>query len=126
MGNTSTDRSAQMASAITSTGMVLLIGFDQLEQPQLGMPFAGARCEHLPYALVQAALSSIQCVDMIVSPLLTDEFDAMDLAQQLQLGGYRGLYVVVTPVLPDTEIIRREIAAHCPKLTVHMIPRARH
>ncbi|NDK33441.1 hypothetical protein [Rhodovulum sulfidophilum] len=90
------------------------------------MPFIGARCEHLPYDLVQAALSSLQGIEMIVSPLLTDQFDAMDLAQQLQLGGYRGLYVVVTPVLPNTEIVRREIAALCPGMTVQMIPRTRH
>jgi len=126
MGNTGTDRSAQMAPGVDRNGMALLIGFDRVGQSQLGMPFIGARCEHLPYDLVQAALSSLQGIEMIVSPLLTDQFDAMDLAQQLQLGGYRGLYVVVTPVLPNTEIVRREIAALCPGMTVQMIPRTRH
>ncbi|MBL3568430.1 hypothetical protein DSD19_11030 [Rhodovulum sp. BSW8] len=107
-------------------GMALLIGFDRVDQPEIGMPFASARVERLPYGLVQAALSSVQSVDMVVSPLLTEQFDAMDLATQLELGGYRGLYVVVTPVVPNPEIIRREIAALCPGITVQLIPRARH
>ena len=105
--------------------LALMIGFGPDEHPEIGMPFSGARCESLPFALLHAALACAPWADFVVSPLVTEQFDAMELAHQLSLGGYRGRYVVVTPALPDPAIIRREIAQHCPGLTVDLIPRAR-
>ncbi|WP_165910115.1 hypothetical protein [Rhodovulum bhavnagarense] len=53
-------------------------------------------------------------------------FDALDMASQLALGGYRGRYMVVTPALPRPEMIRVEIAQLCPGTTVELVRRARH
>ncbi|MGC9418434.1 MAG: hypothetical protein ACP5EN_05610 [Rhodovulum sp.] len=105
--------------------LALLIGFHSDERPELGMPFAGARCESLPYALLHAALACAPEAEFVVSPLLTEQFDALDLAVQLALAGYRGRYVIVTPSLPEPDIIRQEIDQLCPGLTVDLIPRAR-
>lgn len=92
----------------------------------MGMPFSAARCERLPYALLHAGLASAPWTDVVVSPLVTELFDAMDLAHQLALGGYRGRYMVVTPALPRPDIIRGEIAQLCPGLSVELVQRARH
>ncbi|TCP40982.1 hypothetical protein [Rhodovulum marinum] len=105
--------------------LALMVGFHRDERPELGMPFAGARCESLPYALLHAALACAPATDYVVSPLLTEQFDALDLAVQLALAGYRGRYIVVTPALPEPDIIREEIEQLCPGLTVELIPRAR-
>jgi hypothetical protein len=105
--------------------LALMIGFGPGERPEIGMPFSGARCEPLPFALLHAALACAPWADYVVSPLVAEQFDAMDLAHQLSIGGYRGRYVVVTPALPDPAIIRREIAQICPGLEVDLIPRAR-
>ncbi|MCO8144370.1 hypothetical protein NHN26_03935 [Rhodovulum tesquicola] len=105
--------------------MALLVGFDQEDHPEHCMPFAAGRCEKLPYALLHAALACVPWADYVVSPLVSDHFDALDLAAQLELAGYRGRYVVVTPALPAPHMIRREIEQLCPGLTVELIPRAR-
>ncbi|WP_132695874.1 hypothetical protein [Rhodovulum steppense] len=89
------------------------------------MPFSAGRCESLPYALLHAALACVPWADYVVSPLVGDQFDALDLAAQLELAGYRGRYMVVTPSLPAPGVIRREIEQLCPSLTVELIPRAR-
>lgn len=104
----------------------LLIGFAPGECPGYGMPFAAARCERLPYALLHAGLARAPWAAYVISPLMTEQFDALDLASELALAGYRGHYLVVTPALPRPAIIRREIAQLCPGLTVELIPRARH
>jgi len=106
--------------------LAILVGFHGGERPELGMPFAGSRCESLPYALLHAALACAPSADYVVSPLMTEQFDALDLAVQLSLAGYRGRYVVVTPSLPAPHVIRHEIEQLCPGLTVELIPRARH
>ncbi|MBN2907216.1 MAG: hypothetical protein JXJ18_10955 [Rhodobacteraceae bacterium] len=106
--------------------LALLVGFDPEARPELGMPFATARCERLPYALLHAVLATAPWAQYVVSPLVTEQFDAMDLANELSLGGYRGRYLVVTPALPDPALVRREIAQLAPGLSVQLIPRARH
>lgn len=105
--------------------LALLIGFHENDRPELGMPFAAARCESLPFALLHAGLACAPAADYVVSPLVTDQFDALDVAVQLSLAGYRGRYLVVTPALPAPHIILHEIQQFCPGLTVELVPRAR-
>lgn len=105
--------------------LAILVGFHRGERAELGMPFASARCESLPYTLLHAALACAPSADYVVAPLVSEQFDALDLAVQLSLAGYRGRYVVVTPPLPAPHVIRQEIEQLCPGLTVELIPRAR-
>ncbi|MBK1634410.1 hypothetical protein [Rhodovulum adriaticum] len=116
----------RQSSTLTTHAIALLIGFDQEDRVELGMPFSVARCERMPFALLHAGLASAPWTDLVVSPLVGPGFDTMDLAYQLSLGGYRGRYMVVTPALPRPEIIRSEIAQLCPGLQVELIRRARH
>ncbi|GAA0292731.1 hypothetical protein [Rhodovulum strictum] len=105
--------------------MALLVGFQDDDRPEHCMPFAAARCETVPYALVNAALSCVPWVDYVVAPLVNAQFDALDLAAQLSSAGYRGRFIVVTPALPAPNVIRQEIEQLCPGLTVELVPRAR-
>lgn len=120
------ETTAGLARHPSAPPLALLIGFGQDERPEVGMPFGDARCERLPYPLLHAVLACAPWVDYVVSPLVTNQFDALDLAAQLVMGGFRGRYVVVTPALPAPAIVRQEIEALCPGLSVEVIPRARH
>ncbi|SIO19786.1 hypothetical protein SAMN05444722_0790 [Rhodovulum sp. ES.010] len=116
---------APTAFRAMAPSVALLVGFGGESRPELGMPFAHARCERLPFALLHAALACAPETDFVASPLVCRQFDALDMATQLALAGYRGRYVVVTPALPAPGIIRQEIRQLCPGLEVELIPRAR-
>lgn len=127
MEHTGPERTRSVTQSETAGGMALLVGFEQIEKPELmGQPFTGTRCERVTQDTLDAALSAPEHIDIVATPLLTERFDAVDIALQLERSGFRGLYVVVTPVLPNLEIIRREIAAHCPSLRVQLVPSVRH
>lgn len=84
------------------------------------------RCEFLPFTLLHAALSLAPFTDHVVSPLVAEHFDAMDMAHELERAGFRGTYSVIVPALPRPEIIARELRQICPGLDVQLIPRASH
>lgn len=52
--------------------------------------------------------------DVVLSPLFSAQFDAIDLAEKLQDLGYRGRYRALAVGLPKPAIVRREIAAVAP------------
>jgi len=120
-------QATQVEAVPNGIALALLIGFQTTEDNSvMGLPFAEARCERLPFTLLHAALACAPGADFVVSPLVGEDFDAMDVAHELQRAGYRGRYVVVTPALPNPAIIRNEIRQACPGLTIELIPRARH
>lgn len=104
----------------------LLIDIVPDELSALGAPLPALRLETLPFALTHAALARAPWADFVASPLVAQHFDALDLACELDLAGYTGKYLVLTPPLPRPEIIQREIAQLCPDLTVELRARARH
>lgn len=59
--------------------------------------------------------------DIILSPLLCAAFDCLDLAQVLHSISFRGRYRVVTPTLPEPDIIVAEIKFLCPTLDFSFI-----
>ncbi|NNV46977.1 hypothetical protein GTA62_10725 [Roseobacter sp. HKCCD9010] len=58
---------------------------------------------------------------LILSPLVTPMFDALDMAQFLTESGYRGRYLALVDKLPSANLIRREVAAQSPDLNFDMI-----
>lgn len=54
--------------------------------------------------------------DYVISPLVTRDFDAIELACALDLAGFSGRYRATTGALPDRALIRQEISACCPGL----------
>jgi hypothetical protein len=63
----------------------------------------------IPFASLNATTLAHHRPDIIVTPLLCAEFDIMDIADRLGSVGYRGALIAVTPPLPDTEAVTREI-----------------
>lgn len=113
-------------SATTAEPLALLVGMDATDLPVRKSAFTDVRTETLPYALIHAVLASAPWADFVISPLVSEQFDAFDLATELMRGGYRGTYLVVIPRLPRPEIIRRELAQLCPGLKVDLIHQAPH
>jgi hypothetical protein len=58
---------------------------------------------------------------LVLSPLLTPEFDALDLARILSQCGYRGRYLALVDRLPSANLIRREVAAQSPNINFDVI-----
>lgn len=59
--------------------------------------------------------------DLIMSPLLSGSFDAVDVAEKLNAARFRGMYRVVADNLPDPEIIHRDIRAAAPDLDFDLL-----
>lgn len=109
-------------------GMVgaLAIGLDSAEAAAIGLrigatisgPVAPAR-----RGMIGAMAARAEC---IVTRLVAEGYDVIDLAEWLAFAGFRGRLVVLTPRLPLPEIVAREIAAACPQARVALMPLARH
>ena len=54
--------------------------------------------------------------DAIVSPVVANTFDCIDLVQKLLELGYRGVYRAIAQQMPNPEIVRREVRALHPAL----------
>ena len=59
--------------------------------------------------------------DIILSPLVSEDFDAVDVAGVLSALAYDGPYRAVTNTLPDPEIIRKEVRNHAPYLDFDLV-----
>ncbi|MBB4022168.1 MULTISPECIES: hypothetical protein [Actibacterium] len=116
----------QPREAPAGATLALVIGMPTSDVPRWPLPDATARLEPLPYTLLHAGLACAPGTSCIVSPLVAEHFDAMDLALQLHLADYRGTYLVVAPRVPRPEIIRRELRQICPGLDVEVITCAGH
>ena len=53
---------------------------------------------------------------MVLSPLMTNDFDAIDLARHLHELGYTGCYRVIAPNTAHADIIRADVAAVAPNI----------
>lgn len=58
--------------------------------------------------------------DVVISPLMAGSFDAIELAELLDMLGFEGRYMVVTPPLPRPDIIRRDIIGAAPGLQIEL------
>lgn len=58
---------------------------------------------------------------MIFSPLVGDDFDVMDVVEQLSDVGFSGQYRVIADALPNPEMIRKEVRAVAPDLDFDLL-----
>lgn len=61
--------------------------------------------------------------DLVLSPMVGDTFDCLDVAVHLHAQGFRGRLHVLAPALPDPAILRREVASLCPGIRVDVVIR---
>ncbi|PPB81522.1 hypothetical protein LV82_00731 [Albidovulum inexpectatum] len=59
--------------------------------------------------------------DMVVAPLFGPVLDICELGAFLAEIGYRGTLAVLTPPLPNPEIVREELTTALPELTVQLV-----
>lgn len=71
--------------------------------------------------LPEERLTGPEAPELVLSPLLTPAFDALDLARLLTQCGYRGRYLALVDRLPSANLIRREVAAQSPSLNFDVI-----
>ncbi|MHC0052899.1 hypothetical protein [Actibacterium sp. D379-3] len=117
---------ASLSDVTVTEPLVLVVGMDPGELPRGRNIGSGTRLEALPFTLIHAALATAPWAEEVVTPLVSEHFDAMDMAMQLSLAGYTGTYTVMIPPLPRPDIIRRELCQICPGLKVELRQRAPH
>lgn len=85
-----------------------------------------AGCAYADLAQLDQVMQGPVRPDLVLSELVSDEFDAVDLAQRLAAAQFKGMYRVVANDLPDAGVIRRDIRAAAPQLDFDLIvlPRA--
>lgn len=59
--------------------------------------------------------------DLVLCPLVSCGFDAMDLLILLREAGYLGRFLVLAPQMPDIALIRSEMLAQAPDLNADII-----
>ncbi|MFP1644916.1 hypothetical protein [Pontitalea aquivivens] len=90
--------------------------------PPLAMQgVSGAVATIIKFPDLDGALLARLQPDIVVAPLIGDRFDILDLAVELDRLGYRGALRAVTRPLPNADLVRREIAAQCPRIDFALI-----
>ena len=59
--------------------------------------------------------------DVIVTPLMAQSWDLLDLGTALVRAGYRGRLCALTEPLPRIDLVMNEISRHYPKLAVSLL-----
>ncbi len=109
-------------------GPTSLFGFDDEPHMAIYLPFDHVR------RMSRETFASLG-TKLVLTPLLTSEFDAMELATILESLGYRGAYRAVINNIPNATMVQREILSHYPGMDfdvveigdcrVRKLPRAR-
>jgi hypothetical protein len=92
---------AVFSEGLAANGAALSIGLDQLAT-RLPLPAA---------------------LELVVVPLFCAQFDALEIIEILGSAGYRGVLRVVTPKLPNRQIVLRELRSHAVRqgITLEMV-----
>jgi hypothetical protein len=62
-------------------------------------------------------------LELVVAPLFCADFDALEMIEALGSRGYRGLLRVMTPKLPNRQVVLRELRSHAVRqgMTLEMV-----
>ena len=75
----------------------------------------------IPFEDIDAQLIYTLNPSVVLSPLLSERFDCIDLANVLCEAGFTGRYRVITQPVPNPQMIRGEIRSHCPNLDFELV-----
>jgi len=112
-----TDRAGAAAAART----LLVVGADAGQGGVSWPASAPGRVLTVAFARLDAGLLARVLPDCVLTGLVGEGFDAMDVAERLQSLGYGGEFWVVCPPLPDLPLVRSELTAAFPELAVRFI-----
>lgn len=76
---------------------------------------------YMDFAQLTAVRLAEIAPDVILSGLVGDDFDAVEMAGALQAIGYRGRYRVIARGLPDPQSVRAEIARAAPEVDFNIL-----
>jgi hypothetical protein len=112
----------KVADAACVQGIRMLVIGD-LDQWQASGRLRGvpAGCAYLDITQLNPFTLRRHAPDLILSPLLSGGFDAVDVAEKLNAARFRGMYRVVADNLPDADIIRSDIRAAAPDLDFDLL-----
>lgn len=71
-------------------------------------------------ALTKSLLQEV-CPDIVLSPLIGDDFDASDIAHCLHRFGYTGRYRAISDEVTDPKMIRDEIQSQAPGVDFNLL-----
>ena len=104
----------------------LVFGLTPDEMPSFIAGVNRDRCAYFPLVLLHAALAVAPHTTHVITPLVADTFDVMDIAHELTKAEYEGELTVVIPRLPRPEVILRELRAINPQIRITLLPQAQH
>ncbi|MEL6689766.1 MAG: hypothetical protein AAFP28_05550 [Pseudomonadota bacterium] len=100
---------------------VLCVGDLDVWEDALRTAADGADAHFVSFLDVTEALLEGLLPDTIMSPLLSANFDATDLAMHLQALGFSGRYLAVAEGVPVPHIIEREVKMAAPLVDFDLI-----
>jgi hypothetical protein len=77
----------------------------------------------ISYADLPGRLPPPPTLELVVAPLFCAEFDALEIIETFGKAGYRGTLRIVTPKLPNRQIVLRELRSHAVRqgITLEMV-----
>lgn len=102
---------------------ILLVGLDPEYTRDLSAILLPEHCD-----LCFAGIGALQMVvlqqiapSMIISPLVGDGFDALEIAKFLSDAHYRGHYRIISPKLPRSSVVLSELSLATPHLKIKLL-----
>jgi|LULQ01.1.fsa_nt_gb hypothetical protein len=77
--------------------------------------------EFLPFAQLTAERIHDLEPDVVISPLVTQQFDCLEVAFLLTEAGYRGRYRALAAMLPRPDMVRREVRSSFPEIDFDVV-----
>lgn len=95
-------------------------------EPSQALPLAlrnlsGAMVTIVKFPTIDHALLDRVQPDVVISALISAQFDILDLAAHLKALGYAGALRAITPPVPNARLIRTEVAHLWPELDFGLI-----
>lgn len=105
-----------------SSGLeILAIGDIDAWKPLGGQDALDGKVSFQSFRELSGCLLELLKPALVVSPLLTREFDCVDLARRLNDLGYSGAYRALATGLPMPGIVKAEVRQACPALDFDII-----
>lgn len=110
------ENTAQAAGSAAEEPVMLVIGNMRSWHPEGRMVPQLDGFHFVGFDDVTAALLRAVAPDVVLSSLMGEDFDALDLGRRLHDLGYDGRYRAITCGLPDPHVVSMEVRAAAPDL----------
>lgn len=103
------------------SGRRILLVENTLSLPAALRGVTGASLTVVPAGAISRALLEKHNPEIVLAPLMTDEFDIFDLARKLGTLGYAGALRAFCAPLPRPALVRAEVRSVCPGLDFDLL-----